>query len=470
MICGAQLPPPAPPARVTDEIKAGLWARKLELHRETPSGLRLFPTKKHKSRKLPMQLKTLLEPSAILSSDLFTDRSESRDGRRRPFLVRDIEPRANGASGLFGCGARAPLRPGEGPGCSSSSDPRLAGPIPLPDAPGAVPRCGEVRIAVPWAEGKIRRPQGLPSCPGPVGAAAELERRPPEAFRTSGLRLHGRAGVVRLRPAPPQPGRRRSDRVDEIQWRKGHDYVTLVYQIDAGSRRLLHVARHRTTESLSGFFDMLGREASSSIRYVCSDMWKPYLQVIAEKAPQALHVLDRFHIVANLQKAVNEIRAAEARKMKAEGYEDVLKHTKYCFLKNPENLTDNQRLKLKDVLQYDLKSVRAYLLKEAFQQFWSYRSPRWAEWYLKKWCARAARSRLPPITKFVATIRKHQPLIMNYFKAKKQLSSGVVEGLNRKVNLATRKAYGYRTFDALHTALFQTMGDLPEPESTHEFF
>ena len=99
-------------------------------------------------------------------------------------------------------------------------------------------------------------------------------------------------------------------------------------------------------------------------------MWKPYLQVIAEKAPQALHVLDRFHIVANLQKAVNEIRAAEARKMKAEGYEDVLKHTKYCFLKNPENLTDNQRLKLKDVLQYDLKSVRAYLLKEAFQQFW----------------------------------------------------------------------------------------------------
>jgi len=323
---------------------------------------------------------------------------------------------------------------------------------------------------VPWAEGKS--PQTKAYQLFLARWARRLSwKETAEAFRTSwdsvftavravvdyGLRNRSLGGVEAIG-------------VDEIQWRKGHDYVTLVYQIDAGSRRLLHVARHRTTESLSGFFDMLGREASSSIRYVCSDMWKPYLQVIAEKAPQALHVLDRFHIVANLQKAVNEIRAAEARKMKAEGYEDVLKHTKYCFLKNPENLTDNQRLKLKDVLQYDLKSVRAYLLKEAFQQFWSYRSPRWAEWYLKKWCARAARSRLPPITKFVATIRKHQPLIMNYFKAKKQLSSGVVEGLNRKVNLATRKAYGYRTFDALHTALFQTMGDLPEPESTHEFF
>jgi len=148
----------------------------------------------------------------------------------------------------------------------------------------------------------------------------------------------------------------------------------------------------------------------------------------------------------------------------------VLKHTKYCFLKNPENLTDNQRLKLDDVLQYDLKSVRAYLLKESFQHFWTYDSPYWAEWYLKKWCARANRSRLPPIKRFVAMIRKHRPLIMNYFKAKKRFSSGVVEGINRKINLATRKAYGFRTFNALQTALFHTMGDFPEPESTHDFF
>jgi transposase len=199
-------------------------------------------------------------------------------------------------------------------------------------------------------------------------------------------------------------------------------------------------------------------------------MWRPYLKVIAKKAPQALHILDRFHIVANLQNAVNEVRAGEARKMKQDGYEDVLKHTKYCFLKNPGNLTSAQKLKLKDVLQYDLKSVRAYLLKESFQHFWTYSSPYWAQWYLQKWCIRAMRSKLEPMKKFARSVRKHQPLIMNYFKAKKQFSSGVVEGMNRKVNLATRKAYGFRTFNALETALYHTMGGLPEPESTHEFF
>src|SRR5690606_783843 len=150
------------------------------------------------------------------------------------------------------------------------------------------------------------------------------------------------------------------------------------------------------------------------------------------------NILDRFHIVANLNKALNEIRASEARKLKAEGC-DTLTHTKYVFLKNPENLTPKQELKLEDVLRFNLKSVRAYLLKESFQHFWSYESPYWAQWYLKKWCARAMRSKLDPIKKFVKSIRKHEPLIMNYFKAKKEFSSGVVEGMNRKVNLATRK-------------------------------
>jgi len=116
------------------------------------------------------------------------------------------------------------------------------------------------------------------------------------------------------------------------------------------------------------------------------------------------------------------------------------------------------------------RKIVDYLLKEQFQHFWSYNSPYWAEWFLNKWCDRAMRSRLEPIKKFVRSIRSHQPLIMNYFKARKRFSAGVVEGLNRKVNLATRKAYGFRTFNALETALYHTMGDLPEPESTHEFF
>jgi transposase len=258
--------------------------------------------------------------------------------------------------------------------------------------------------------------------------------------------------------------------VDEWQWGKGHNYVTLVYQIDEGSRRLLFVTPGRNVKSLLRFFRMIGKDLSLKIKYVCSDMWKPYLKVIAKKAPNALNILDRFHIVVNLNKAVNEVRLTEARKMKQQGYEDILTHTKYCFLKNPENLTQNQEVKLNEVLQYDLNSVRAYQLKEAFQFFWTYNSPRWAGWYLDKWCTRAMRSKLDPFKKFAKSIRKHRPLIMNYFKARKQFSSGVVEGLNRKINLTTRKAFGFRTLDALQTALYHTMGDLTEPKSTHSFF
>lgn len=331
-------------------------------------------------------------------------------------------------------------------------------------------RCGVKVERVPWAQGK------RPLCRAYELFLARWARRlswqqTAEAFRTSwhtvfssvkavvgyGLKHRCLEGVEAIG-------------VDEWQWRKGHDYVTLVYQIQGDCRRLLYVTPKRTVRSLLGFFRMLGKERAGQIRYVCSDMWQPYLKVIAKKIPQALHILDRFHIVANLNKALSEIRAAEARRMKREGYEEVLKHTKYCFAKNPQNLTDKQKARLDDVLQYDLKSVKAYLLKEAFQVFWSYRSPRWARWYLRKWCYRAARSKLDPVKKFVKSVRKHEELIINYFKAKRALSSGIVEGLNRNVNLVTRKAYGYRTFEALETALYHTLGKLPEPESTHDFF
>ena len=258
--------------------------------------------------------------------------------------------------------------------------------------------------------------------------------------------------------------------VDEVQWRKGHDYMTLVYQIDQGARRLLHVSEKRRVKSLLKFFRMIGEKRSTQIKYVCSDMWKPYLKVIKKKIPNALHILDRFHIVANLNKALNEVRASEARKMRDEGYQDILKNSKYCFLKNAENRTQKQKLKLKDILEYDLKSVRAFLLKESFQLFWNYSSPYWAAWYLDIWCKRAMRSRLEPFKKFAKSMRRHQPLILNYFKAKKQFSSGVVEGLNRKVNLTTRKAYGFKTFKNLEIALYHRMGELPEPKSTHCFF
>ena len=258
--------------------------------------------------------------------------------------------------------------------------------------------------------------------------------------------------------------------VDEVQYAKGHKYLTLVYQIDAGRIRLLWIGKERTVETFEKFFQMIGPELSAKIEFVCSDMWKPYLKVIRDKCGQALHVLDRFHIVKKLQEAVDDVRAAEAKRMASDGYEPILKKTRWCLLKRPENLTAKQKVKLRDLLRYNLQSVRAYLLKEDFDQFWDYVSPTWAGKFLDDWCHQTMRSQIGPLKNVVKMLRSHRALILNYFKAKKQFSSGVVEGLNNKVKVTMRKSYGFRTFRITEMALYHSLGKLPEPELTHRFF
>ena len=257
--------------------------------------------------------------------------------------------------------------------------------------------------------------------------------------------------------------------VDEIQYAKGHKYLTLVYQID-DLTRLLWVGKERTVETLQGFFSLIGPELSSQIEFVCSDMWKPYLRVIREKCSQALHILDRFHIVAKMNKALDEVRASEARHMAAAGHEPLLKKTRWCLLKRKQNLTGEQRFRLRDLLRFNLKTVRAYLLKEDFQQFWEYESPAWAGKFLTGWCGQAMRSRIEPIKKIARMLRSHRALILNYFKAQKLFSSGIIEGLNNKAKLTMRKSYGFRTFRVTELALYHTLGKLPEPELTHRFY
>lgn len=258
--------------------------------------------------------------------------------------------------------------------------------------------------------------------------------------------------------------------VDEIQWSKGHKYLTLVYQIDSGSIRLLWVGADRTVKTFLRFFRFLGEERSRNLQYICSDMWKPYLKVIERKASQAINILDRFHIVAKLNKAIDEVRADEYRKLLKVGCAFMLKYTRWILLKRPENLTEKQGIRLRDILRYNLKTIRAYLLKEDFQWFWEYVSPYWAGIFLDQWCSKVMRSKIEPMKKVAKTIRNHRELILNWFRAKKQFSSGVVEGLNTKVKLTIRKSYGFRTFKAAEIALYHTLGKLPEPLLTHRFF
>ncbi len=173
-------------------------------------------------------------------------------------------------------------------------------------------------------------------------------------------------------------------------------------------------------------------------------MWKPYLNVIAERLGEAVHVLDRFHVMQKFGKAIDEIRAEEAKRLQRDGYEPVLKRSRWCFLKLPENLTDKQTVRLSELLRYNLRTVRAYLQREEFQRLWEYTSPAWAGKFLDEWTGRVMRSRLEPMKKITRTIRTHQQLILNWFRARGLVSSGAVEGLNNKVKLVTRKSYGFR--------------------------
>jgi transposase len=332
-------------------------------------------------------------------------------------------------------------------------------------------RCGIVAVEeVPWGAGKRTLTKAY------MLFLARWARRlswkeTAEAFRTSWDKVFDAVEhVVTFGLEHRVLGQIDAIGVDEIQYAKGHKYLTLVYQIDLDVTRLLWVGRERTIESFRGFFTVIGDELASKIVFVCSDMWEPYLKVIREKCSEALHILDRFHIVAKMNKALDEIRAGESRRIASEGGVPVLKKSRWLLLKREENLKTEQRFRLRDLLRYNLKTVRAYLLKEAFQQLWDYNSPAWAGKFLDDWCRQVMRSRIEPMKNIARSLRQHRELILNYFRAQKLLSSGVVEGLNNKAKVTMRKSYGFRTFRCLELALYHSLGKLPEPESTHEFF
>jgi transposase len=257
--------------------------------------------------------------------------------------------------------------------------------------------------------------------------------------------------------------------VDEVQWQKGHRYQTVVYQLDENQKRLLWIGPERTAKTLLRFFRFLGKERTSKLQFICSDMWQGYIKVIRKKASHAVHVLDRFHVMQRIGKAINDVRAAEVKQLKADGYEPILAGAKWLLLKRPENLTEKQAVKLNELLQYNLKSIRSHLMKEDFQRLWQYRSPYWAGRFLDQWCTRAMRSKIEPMKKVARSLRQKRELILNWFRAGGTISAGIVEGFNNKLKLITRKSYGFRTQEAYETALYHNLGALPEPEFTHEF-
>lgn len=388
-----------------------------------------------------------------------------------PTLEVHVERREGSHGVCSGCGKKAPGYDRQ-PERRWGFVPLWAMPVFLIYAPRRVdcPRCGPTIEKVPWASGKHQ------NCDVFRLFLAKWARllswaEVASCFRASwadvycavkwvvefGIENRDLSGVTALG-------------VDEIHVGKKDKFWTLVYQIDEDCKRLLWVGYDRTEATIDHFFEVFGQEFCAGIRFLCSDMWKPYLKSASCFLPNALHILDRFHIVKKLNEAIDEIRREESRTRAALGLEPLLKKMRWAFLKKRSNWTRGQRRRMREIEGSTLRTLRAFLLVETFQHFWTYSSSTWAAKFLDAWCTKVARSRLDPLKKVARSLRSHRRLLLNYFEGVKRYSSGVVEGLNAKVKLTLKRSYGFRTENAREVALYHALGKLPEPAFTHCFF
>jgi len=260
--------------------------------------------------------------------------------------------------------------------------------------------------------------------------------------------------------------------IDELHVHKGKkadNFASVIYQVDEHCKRLLWIGKRRSAHALRGGLKTLGMETLANVRVVVSDMWRPYLAVVRKHLSQAVHILDRFHLTALLNQAVDQVRRSENYALSGQRRKERLKKTRWLLLKPYAKVRGHARKYLDRVINSTLKTARAWALKDAFAHFWTYNHPRYAKAFLDTWITRALRSRLKPICKVAKTLRAHEPLILNWFIFKKAFSSAAVEGLNNKVRVITRRSYGFKSFHVLEIVLYHTLGKLPEPELTHKF-
>lgn len=335
--------------------------------------------------------------------------------------------------------------------------------------------CAEHGVAVehlPWSDGK--RPVTLAMMGFLARWARHLSwRQTARSFQTSWEAVYRSIQwFVEWGLAHRQLEGVQSIGIDEIHWGKGKradHFLTVIYQIDGHCRRLLWVGCRRTQATLRRGLNALGAPVLHGLRFVCSDMWRAYLGVVAAKLPQALHVLDRFHITLHLNRAVDQVRRGESARLRGRPAAAQLKRMRWQLLRRGSRVRGRAKQRLCGLLRAQLATGRAWMLKETFRDFWRYRSVHWARAFLDVWTERAMRSRLEPMKKVARTLRTHEELLLNWFRAKGEISAGAVEGLNNKIRVVTRRSYGFRTYDAMETALYHTLGRLPEPELTHRF-
>jgi transposase len=256
--------------------------------------------------------------------------------------------------------------------------------------------------------------------------------------------------------------------VDETSFRKRHEYVTVVSDIDRS--RVLHVADDRTHESLDGFWDLLTSEQVRAIEAVAMDMSAAYVRSTREHVPEADTKIcfDRFHVAKLLNDGVNTVRKEENRELAAAG-EHVPTGTKYVWTQNPENMPQDRRAMFDLLRGCALKAGRAWAIKDAARWLWHYTSRAWAQKSWKRWITWAMRSRLEPMRGVARTIRDHLWGIVNAIVMR--VTNAGAESLNARIQWIKKNACGFRNRERFRNAIYFHCGGLdlyPRPASaTH---
>ncbi|MEI6500546.1 MAG: ISL3 family transposase [Armatimonadota bacterium] len=244
--------------------------------------------------------------------------------------------------------------------------------------------------------------------------------------------------------------------IDEVAYKKGQNYVTVVS--DLISRKVLWVGKDRSKATVAAFFAELGPAATAAIEVVAMDMSAAYIAAVTESAPQALIVYDRFHIMKYVHEAVDQVRRDEQAAADTQG-KTTLKNKRWVLLKREKNLKVKERTKLAELLALNAKLAKSYILKEDFTLFFECRDLDSAVQFLDGWIKRAKESQLQPFLHLVQQLQRWRFNLLNYFIT--PVSNGLAEAINNHINVIKRTAYGFRDVEFFMLKILQRCGNLP---------
>ena len=249
--------------------------------------------------------------------------------------------------------------------------------------------------------------------------------------------------------------------IDELSIRRGHVYRIVVSDLER-EEPIWFGGVDRSEASLEMFYDFLGPVLAGRIRLAVMDMWKAFRNATGTHAPQAAILYDKFHVLRQLNEAMDQVRKAEYKRLTNRPDRKYIKGQKYVLLSHRENLSSTKRRALATLLAANKRLNTAYLLKEQFAQLWEYRREAWARKFFEKWRASLRWQRLKPFEAFAELIERHWDGIAAYCHPENRVALGFVEGLNNKIRVIQRRCYGLRDEDYLHLKILTcTLPPLP---------